>query len=255
MKIKSNTLLMIIGILFTLVCGLAYFFYSKYKSTMKEINNKFTQYNYNIQNQMVDLLDQYKNFLSQNKPVIQSQEEEKKINDFIADLEKVDEQDIELEKEIQNVIHDTEIKTELSGRNHLPIIQEEDLEKIDELNNKIDEEIDELPTLDEEDEEYSTTEEIDEEDSTTEEIDEEDSTTEEIEEIEISEDESFDFNIENNEKKEIIPFELVSEQQDEPVSIELPQRCSFIFKRGKNKGNQCNRKAGDEGRCTKHIGK
>ena len=103
MKIKSNTLLLIVGILFVLLCGLSYFFYTKYKYIMKHINDQFQTYNFNLQNQLVNYMDQYKNFITQNRPVIKSQEEEKKLDDFITELQNVDEEDLELEQAMEDV--------------------------------------------------------------------------------------------------------------------------------------------------------
>jgi len=201
----------------------------------KEINNKFTNYNYNIQSQMVDLLDQYKNFLSQNKPVVQSQEAEREINDFIADLDTVEEQDIELEKEIQNVVNNTEAEAESKPEMKLPTINEEDLEEVsrdlDEANSD-----DELPTIEDDESEQDETEEVE----------------EEVEEVEEDESKSSELNLDLDvSENESVEFEAITE----PTPVELPPRCSFIFKRGKNKGNQCERKSGEDGMCSKHSGK
>lgn len=310
MKIKSNTLLLIVGILFVMVCGLSYFFYSKHKSTMKYINNQFQQYNFNLQNQMVAFMDQYKNFMNQNQPVIKTQQEEKQINDFIADLEKVDEDDLELEKEIQvikdeqdnkrdldniveNLVKETETKALLTTGNKLPTVQEEDLneivkdlipvvdvEEIDEEDETPDEQNefeqdelfgddllmdsdDELPTVEDSDIE----EDVEESDSEIESEDEE----EVVEDLELSDDEAeLDLNtLEDSEddfeitipevsieKEDVSPF-IMSSPSPEPEKEEkeLEPRCEFIFKRGKNKGNNCGRKAHEDGRCKKHIGK
>ena len=246
---------MILGILFVMVCGLAYFFYTKYKSMSKYINEQFADYNYKMQNRLVELMSHYQGFVSQNQPVVQTKEEEEKINDFIADLEKVDEQDIELEKEIQNVEHEAEQNPNMK----LPTIQEEDLEAVEELDEinstEDDEHTEELPTLESDDEE-DVVEEDDEE-----EVDEDDE--EDVEEVEEDDDE-MELGMEmsdNEDDVEIDDFELTEEELKKPTPeptpepVELPPRCSFVFKRGKNKGNQCDRPAREDGQCTRHAGK
>jgi len=308
MKIKSNTLLLIVGILFVMVCGLSYFFYSKHKSTMKYINNQFQTYNHNLQNQMVAFMDQYKNFMNQNKPVIKTEEEEQQINDFIADLEKVDEDDLELEKEIQivkeeqenkkdlddiveNLVKETEIKALLTTENRLPMIKEEDLAEIiqdlipvvdvediteedetpDELfeDDLLEESDDELPTVEDSDIEESEDEEVEEESDS--EVESEDE--EVVEDLEMSDNDEIEIDFSTLEDSDDdAEFEvtipevsidatetqfIMSSPSPEPEieEKELEPRCSFVMKRGKNKGNCCERKATQDGRCKKHIGK
>lgn len=290
MKIKSNTLLLIVGILFVLICGLSFFFYTKYKSMMKYINNQFQTYNFNMQNQLVNFMDQYKNFITQNRPVMKSKEENQELDNFIADLENTDEDDLELEKEIQEVkreikskeevndvieqiVSETETKALLKQKNHLPSIEEEDFDSfVNDLTKEqeeiliIDEEDEELPIIEEDEEsEYEEVEDSDSEDeivdSEDEIIDSEDEMCTDLQMIEDSEDD-MDFDISKNdevtlsEEKKEIKFEILPPSPKvEPIKIELPPRCDFIFKRGKNKGNTCGRKSHEDGRCKKHIGK
>lgn len=292
MKIKSNTLLLIVGILFIMVCGLSYFFYTKHKSMMKYINNQFQTYNFNLQNQMVAFMDQYKNFINQNQPVIKTEQEEQQINDFIADLEKVDEEDLELEKEIQvvkeeqenqrdlddiveSLVQETETKAMLSNDNKLPSIKEEDFDEVvrdlvqeqdlTEDIEEIEESDDELPIVEDSDIEESD-EEVEESDEESDEevVDLELSDNEEVE-LDFStledsdDDEDFEITIPevSIEIEDILPF-VMSSPEPEPIKEEkvLDTRCDFIMKRGKNKGNCCERKASfEDRRCKKHIGK
>ena len=102
MKISKNILLLIISILFLLICGLSYFFYAKYKYLINYINNKVGIDNFNLQQKIAQTIEQYRDFLSQTKTTYKNPEEEEKIiNSFITDLENVDEEDLKLEKEIQ----------------------------------------------------------------------------------------------------------------------------------------------------------
>jgi len=248
---------------------------------------------------MVDFIDQYKKFFTQNRPIVKSKEEEKELDNFIADLENTDEDDLELEKEIQEVkkeietddvnevieqiVNETETKALLKQENKLPSIAEEDFDSfvndltkeqeekdLDEDVEDIDEEDDvELPTLsdNESESEYEEViEEVEESDSEDDMIDldeevedSEDELDEElpsIEDIEDVEEVTIGGEVSLDEEKEEIKFEMLPPSpKAEPIKVELPPRCDFIFKRGKNKGNSCGRKAHEDGRCKKHIGK
>ena len=90
MILKKNTLLLIIGTLFILIASLSYFFYIKYKTIIKYINKQFQSYNYNLQNQMINILDKYKKFILENKLILKNKSEDKNIDQFIQDLDNSD---------------------------------------------------------------------------------------------------------------------------------------------------------------------
>jgi len=287
MKIKSNTLLLIVGILFVLVCGLSYFFYTKYRSMMKYINNQFQTYNFNMQNQMVDFIDQYKNFFTQNRPIVKSKEDEKELDNFIADLENTDEDDLELEKEIQEVkkdikiddvnevieeiVNDTETKALLKQENKLPSIAEEDFDSFvndltveqEDIEDIDQEDEEELPSIqdgdlesEEEVEDSESEDEIIDLDEEVEDSDSEDELDIDLQSIEDDKEITIGGEVTLDSDSEEVKFEMLPPSPKvEPIKVELPPRCNFIFKRGKNKGNACGRKAHEDGRCKKHIGK
>ena len=253
---------------------------------MNYINSKVGVNEMNLQNKIASMIEQYKDFLSQKQSTFKNPEEEKIINSFITDLENVDEDDLQLEKEIEQ-------GNKKPLQQSLATIEEtvdEEIENIlEEDNMKILEDI-EQPVVDMDD--YFTTqmlesdvEEIDEEiidefeptlmeDSDDEELPqiedsdvEEDSDTEEEEEV-IEEFELPEFDLDSDvEEEEIIIEETLLEEPvvefkmvevvEEPIKEKKPStpRCEYVLPRGKNKGNNCGRKAHEQGRCQKHVGK
>jgi len=268
MKISKNTLLLIVSILFILICGLSYFFYTKYKYLINYINNKIGVNDLNLQKKIAQTIEQYKEFLSQTKSTYKNPEEEKIINSFITDLENVDEDDLQLEKEIEQGNHE-----------RLPTIEETVEEEIENIiaedNEKILTEI-EQPVLDMDD--YFTTQVLESDDEDIEEItseiqdsdDEElpqieDSDVEDVEEEEEIELPNFDLDSDVEEEEIVIEETLLEEPQIEFKMVEVVEeqvveksmtpRCEFVMNRGKNKGKTCGGKAHEQGRCKKHVGK
>ena len=210
---------------------------------MKYINNQMNNYNSNIQGQLVNMFEQYKSFLTQEQPVYKNPKEEEIIDQLYKDLDVVDDLDLEEDK----------LETHL---NKLETIQEDEEEQeeltkfIDDFETQIITE-EELPTVEEE---LSTVEEV-EELPTVEEV-EELPTVEEVEELPTVEETPSDLELDDLPTIESdieIDIEDLSDIEIEEFSDDMEEECEYIFTRGKNKGNKCDKQVLKNNKCKKHC--
>ena len=182
---------------------------------MKYINNQMNNYNSNIQGQLVNMFEQYKNFLTQEQTVYKNPKEEEIIDQLYKDLDVVDDLDLVEDK----------LETHL---NKLETIQEDEEEQeelikfIDDFETQIVTE-EELPTIEEVEEELPT-----------------------IEDLELDDLPIIDSDIE-------IDIEDLSDIEIEDFSDDMEEECDYIFPRGKNKGNKCDKQVLKNNKCKKHC--
>ena len=292
MKLKSNTLLLILGILFVLICGLSYFFYTKYKSTMeyvnKQLNLKLGQYDFNLKKQITEMLEQYKNYLTQDKPIYKNPEEEKVVENLLSELQEFEETDLQFDESLVSRELDT-IKEEIINEQpqveskevndaldniindiEAPKINFERYIRQDETVEEIADEIDDMELTDEEladlvgdnimieqeeDEDYPIVTSDDEEeyeDIIEPEIEEEHEVVIEPEpEPEIEEDKPESVNSLECEVCDLDNFDdfVIEEKKQEE------DRCCYIMPKGKRKGQNCGKKIFEDDKCKKHSGK
>ena len=239
MKIKfnKNTLLLIIGIIFILISGLSYLFYSKYKTIMTYINEQFRNYNNNIQNQMINLLDNYKKFVMENKPIIKEEEEDKNIENFINDLDVIEEEEIFNNKELLPIKEEEE--------NEYSPLSSDNNENINEIKRNSSEELEELEENELEELEENELEELKENE------------LEELEENELEELKGLEENEVENMKmmKKFIEYDEEDSISETTTNIDEKEEqiknglCTFKFK----KRGYCKNQMKKNNRCDKHI--
>ena len=293
MKLKSNTLLLILGILFVLIAGLSYFFYTKYKSTMeyvnKQLNLKLGQYDFNLKKQLGEMMEQYKNYLTQDKPIYKNPEEQQVVENLLSELQDVNEEDLQfddttqltrqletIQGEIINEEHVTEtLEVEEALENMVqeienPQINFEEYAKQDEEVEEIAEELseeeianlvssedfvdiipsdDELADFEDDDLPFITSDDEDEEEDTVIETEDDDIVEEEVEEV-VKEVVSEPETIDSLECEECDLDDFVIEEKKVDED-----RCIQIMGRGKRKGKACGKKVYENCLCKKHSGK
>ncbi len=289
MKLKSNTLLLILGILFILIAGLSFFFYTKYKSTMeyinKQLNLKLGQYDFNLKQQLGEMMEQYKNYLTQDKPIYKNPEEQQVVENLLSELQDIKEEDLQFDDNKQITRQLETIQEEII--NEKPTSETSDVEEalenmVQEIENpqvnfkeyaKLDEEIeeiaeelseeevanlvssedfadivpsdDELADFEDDDLPFITSDDEDEEEDTVIETEDDDIVEEEVEEV-VSEPETIDsLEVEVN---SLDDFVIEEKKVDE-------DRCIQIMGRGKRKGETCGKKVYENCLCKKHSGK
>ena len=267
MKLENNTLLLILAILFILICGLSYFFYTKYKSTMeyinKQLNLKLGNYDFTLKKQLTEMMEQYKNYIVQDKPIFKNPEEEQVINNLFSELQSVNEDDLQLElpKQLEDIVEETVVEQELEDfdfdhfDNEIEDIHEEiSEEEISEEEMKDLVMDDDLPFISSDDEDlvqFGGLELLD----TEEDIE---VTDEEIDNLDYEFDNlDYEFDlVEEPVETETEPIDSLNVEIDDFVIEEKmihEDRCNYIMPRGKRKGEICDKKVSENNKCTKHY--
>ena len=258
----------------------------------KQLNLKLGAYDFNLKQQLGEMMEQYKNYLTQDKPIYKNPEEEQVVENLLSELQNVNEEDLQLDDTTQLTRQLETIQEEIINEEHV-VETEEVNEALDNMIKDIEEpelknlnvDFEQYSNLDEEVEEIA--EEITEEELTDEEIanlvsaddfanivpsgDDDDDLPfisddeEEEEEVEeyVEDEEDVEEYVEEEEveevEEEVVEEEVVEEEVDDLDDFIIEEkkivedRCNKIMGRGKRKGEACGKKVHQDGKCKKHF--
>ncbi len=240
MKITRQLILGIVATLFVLLCGISYFFYKKFDYIISYINNQINMCNMNLEGQMEAFRKNTSQLMGE-KQTEEEQTEEQELNEFLQDLTQVTEDDINVNvPETNKDFVDLETELILEHETDEPEQTSDDLVEDKEEQELEDEE--DVMMLESEDESESEENSEDESEIMAEDLLQDLDSESEDEEQEITE--SFD------------DAEFSIDCGGDVCTLDDIESgaCTYEFKRGKNKGTQCNKPCSGS-KCNAHKDK